>query len=290
MSSFLHTNMCSCGPYLLKIVITTIWQWIFSTILLRKLLSFLGLTMSPGNLSPLSGPCFVKYCFKKHSPGLFFSWYVPGKELICRWFKQCIRSQSSALLLPCANCFPCHKDLWPVLPWLCMHLVCKLVRNSRWYLTTDIGKILCLWVRGMCQIPLLWNKCVSASRRWGENCCFQLQDSSVLLQWFAPGSGSHSYFCNCNSQKFFLKIKAIISRAWFMVGGLSMAAEFGKQSLWVCSRAGCAPRAAHTTQDYCCSAFSSETFLLNTLCHTLLCTPPVRWILHPCVLLGQSFL
>jgi len=65
-SSFLHTNVCSCGPYLLKIVVTTIWQWIFSTILLRKLLSFLGLAMSPGNLSPLSGPWLVKYCFKKH--------------------------------------------------------------------------------------------------------------------------------------------------------------------------------------------------------------------------------
>lgn len=102
MSSFLHTNMCSCGPYLLKIVITTIWQWIFSTILLRKLLSFLGLTISPGNLSPLSGPCLVKYCFKKHSLGLFFR-YVPGKELTCRWLQQLIRSQSSALLLPCAR-------------------------------------------------------------------------------------------------------------------------------------------------------------------------------------------
>lgn len=99
----------------------TIWQWIFSTILLRKLLSFLGLTMSPGNLSPLSGLCLVKYCFKKHSPRLFFP--------ICAWegVVDAFSSLSDHSPQPCC----CHVPGLPPSPrtWLCAHLTCRLARN-----------------------------------------------------------------------------------------------------------------------------------------------------------------
>lgn len=86
----------------------------------------------------------------------------------------------------------------------------------------------------------------------------------------------------------FFKIKATIPRAWFTVSELSMGCRAWETKCVSCSRAGCAPRPAHTIQD-CCSAFSSEMFLLNTFCHTLLCTSPARWIFHTCVFLGQSF-
>lgn len=158
MSSFLHTNMCSCGPYLLKIVIATIWQWIFSTILLRKLLSFLGLAVSPGNLSLLSGHCLVKYCFKKHSPGLVF-WCVPGKELTCRWLQQFIRPQSSASLLPCARTASlAMKSQFPGFVWIWL---AGWPETDVGYLTTDTGKILYLHIMGKCRIPLLQNKWVN---------------------------------------------------------------------------------------------------------------------------------
>lgn len=220
---------------------------------------------------------------------------MPGKELICRWFKQCIRSQSSALLLPTASLATKTYDLF------CPGFACILFAN--WpethvgYLTTDIGKILCLWVRGMCQIPLLWSKCVSASRRWGENCCFQLQGSSVLLQWFAPGSGSHSYFCNCNSQKFFLKIKAIISRAWFMVGGLSMAAEFGKESLSVQQSRLCPQSSSHHTGLLLFCLFLWDISVEHLMPHIVVHTPremnsPPLCPVGPvfCLMLGEAWL
>lgn len=109
LSSFLHTNMCSCGPSLLKIDIITIWQWIFSTILLRKLLSFFGPTMSPGNLSLLSGPCLMKYCFKKHSPAHSFSGMCPERSYLVDGFN--ILSDHSSQ--PCC----CHVSGLPHPPW-----------------------------------------------------------------------------------------------------------------------------------------------------------------------------
>lgn len=124
LSSFLHTSMYSCGPSLLKIVIITIWQLIFSTILLRKLLSFFGPTVSPGGLSLLSGPCIMKYHFKKHGPAHSFSGMCLGSSYLVDGFN--VLSNHSSQPCMCQDCLTCHEE--PAL-WLCAGLACKLVKN-----------------------------------------------------------------------------------------------------------------------------------------------------------------
>ena len=62
----------------------------------------------------------------------------------------------------------------------------------------------------------------------------------------------------------------------------------GKRGLSLHREQAVPPRPAHVTRG-CCSSLSSEKFLLNTLCPTLLCTSLVRSVLHPCVLLGPLF-
>lgn len=159
LSSFLHTNMCSCSPSLLKIDIITIWQWIFSTILLRKLLSFFGPTMSPGNLSLLSGPCLMKYCFKKHSPAHSFSGMCPERSYLVDGFN--ILSDHGSQ--PCC----CHVSGLPHLPWracsltLCWFGLQAGKKTDNGYFTTAIDKKnLNFPILGKCQIPLLQSKWV----------------------------------------------------------------------------------------------------------------------------------
>lgn len=164
------------------------------------------------------------------------------------------------------------------------------------YLTTNIGKILCFWVREMCQIPLLWNKWVNASRRWRENCCFRPQGSPALLQWFAPGSGSHSYFHNCDSQKLF-KIKAMISRAWFTVSKLSMGCRAWEAGALTAQQSRlCPPTSSHHSGLLLCLFLwdvSVEPLMPHIAVHTTceMSSPPLCPV-GPllCLTLGEAWL
>lgn len=146
--------------------------------------------MSPGNLSLLSGPCLMKYCFRKHSPGLYF-WYVPGKEITCRWLYQFIRSQFSASVLPCQDCLNWHEE--PVL-WLLLVWIASWSETDVGILTTGTGKILNLCVMGNYQIPMLQNKWVqeAVTETLGEGDVRTIVSSSkaalhaaIVYPWFS---------------------------------------------------------------------------------------------------------
>lgn len=146
--------------------------------------------MSPGNLSLLSGPCLMKYCFRKHSPGLYF-WYVPGNEITCRWLYQFIRSQFSASMLPCARTTSTDtKRLFSGFYLFGLQAGQKLMLGSwlqvlakYWiYVLWETTKFHCcrinefkrLWLKHLEKV--MWELLFPAPRQF------------YMLQWFTPGS------------------------------------------------------------------------------------------------------
>lgn len=122
------------------------------------------------------------------SSTLFF-WYVPGKQLSCRWLQRLIRSQFSAL----------HVSRLPHLPWrACSLALCWLSLQAGQKLITDTSAellikywILTLWESAIfpcCRVnefTRLWLKCLEKVK-WELlfPALRQLSVATMVYSWF----------------------------------------------------------------------------------------------------------
>lgn len=211
---------------------------------------------------------FSEILFQEAQSRTFFC-YVPGKELTCRWLQQLIRSQSSAVLLPCTGTDSLvTKSLFPGFAHI--YLASWPETDVR-YLTTDIGKIVNLCVMGKYKIPLLQNTWVH------ETVTEMLQRGDVRTLV----SSTEAALCCCNGlpllqaltvisitaiARSFLKYKLqfLGCGLWWVLHRLQSC---GQQGLWLCSRTDCAPPSQLTPL--------AIAVLLFPPCTTLSCAHPL---------------